>query len=79
MRHKLLIALEDRNNREPISLSDVCELDETYVLESLKGTKIPDDYWRRDRRHGAKVIKSGISKEYVCYCTAVQRDGGAVA
>ena len=79
MRHKLLIALEDRNSREPTSLSGVCELDETYVLESLKGTKIPEDYWRGARRHGAKAIKSGISKEYVCCCTGVQRNGDAVA
>jgi transposase-like protein len=79
MRHKILMALEDKNDREPVVLNGVCELDETYVLESLKGTPIPSDYWRKARKHGARAQKPGLSKEYVCCCTGIQRDGGAIA
>lgn len=60
-------------------LSDVKECDETFVLESLKGTEIPDDYWRGSRKHGAKAQKRGISDEYICICTGIGRESGAVA
>ena len=35
--------------------------------------------WRRARKHGAKAQKRGISNEYICICTGVGRESGAVA
>ena len=43
MRHKFLLALQDMAASKPIILSEVSELDETYVLESLKGKELPPD------------------------------------
>jgi len=79
MRHKILVAVEHCDSIDPISLEGDCELDETYVLESLKGTKIPDDYWRGPRKHGAKAMSRGISSEQVCICTGIARGGMAYA
>lgn len=77
MRHKILLALEAEEMRNPTVLDGVCELDDTYVLESLKGTKIAEDYWRKPRKHGAVAQKRGLSNEYICISTGVQRDGAA--
>ncbi len=63
----------------PVALSGVCETDETYVLESMKGRKIPDGYHRKPRKHGAIATKRGISSEYVCVCTSVSSEGENVA
>jgi hypothetical protein len=79
MRHKILLSLESEEEREPIVLCGVCELDDTYVLESLKGSKIPDDYWRKPRKHGATAQKRGISNEYISISTGIQRDGKSIA
>jgi transposase-like protein len=79
MRHKILLSLEAEEEREPTTLEGVCELDDTYVLESLKGTKIPGGYWRGARKHGAKAQKRGVSSEYLCICTGVERNGPAVS
>jgi len=79
MRHKLLLALESWEAKMPTVLDGVCEIDETYVLESMKGTKVPDGYWRPARLHGAKAQKRGISNEYISICTGVERDGKAIA
>jgi len=79
MRHKILYAIEQSLIEFPVPLSGVCETDETYVLESVKGRKIPDDYHRRPRKHGAVAAKRGISNEYVCVCTSVSEEGGNVA
>ena len=46
MRHKILAAMEDSETKNPTRLSAVKECDETFVLESLKGTEIPAGYWR---------------------------------
>lgn len=73
MRHKILIAMQDVMNDEPTMLGDVCELDETYVLESYKGTKLAPGFGRKPRKHGAVAQKRGISDEYICLCTGVQR------
>jgi transposase-like protein len=75
MRHKILLALEAEEKLNPTVLDGVCELDDTYVLESLKGTKITDDYWRGPRKHGAVAQKRGLSNEYICISAGVQRDG----
>ncbi len=79
MRHKILCALEQEERAHPATLSGVCEADETYVLESYKGKKLPDGFWRKPRKHGAVAAKPGLSQEYVCVCTGVERDGNAVA
>jgi transposase-like protein len=79
MRHKILMAVEHCDSIDPISLEGSCELDETYVLESLKGTKIPEDYWRGPRKHGAKAASRGMSSEQVCICTGIARGGRAYA
>lgn len=78
MRHKILFALEEHAKATPAVLNGVCELDETFVLESCKGTEFDSEFWRKPRRHGAVAQSSGISEEYICICTGVQRDGKAV-
>jgi transposase-like protein len=75
MRHKILSGLETFEAQRPTVLSGVCEVDDTYVLENYKGARLPDDFWRGARRHGAKAQKRGISSEYVSVQTGVMRDG----
>jgi hypothetical protein len=77
MRHKILIAMQDALSKDPTILGDVCELDETYVLDCYKGKQLPETCPRGPRKHGAKAQKRGISNEYVCLCTGVQRKGEA--
>jgi transposase-like protein len=79
MRHKILYCIEQSLVKEPTELTGVCEADETYVLESVKGRKIPNDYHRKPRKHGAVASKRGISDEYVCICTSVTGEGEKVA
>jgi transposase-like protein len=78
MRHKILFCLEQEENRNPTHLEGVCEADETYILESFKGTKLPPDFWREPRKHGAVAVKRGLSNEYICVCAGIERDGDAV-
>lgn len=77
MRHKILIALQDISVEKPEKLGDVSELDETYVLDCYKGAKLPDNIDRNPRKHGAVAQKRGISNEYICLCTGVQRKSAA--
>lgn len=79
MRHKVLIALTDLQSEESLYLSEVTEMDETYVLDSYKGKHLPAGTGRRPRKHGAKATKRGISNEYVCICTGVQPSGKRLA
>jgi transposase-like protein len=79
LRHKILMALEDEEKEEAVVLDGVCEIDDAYVLESLKGTEIPREYGRKARKHGAKAEKAGVSDEYVNICTGVEREGKAYA
>jgi transposase-like protein len=79
MRHKILQCIERSLVANPTELTGACETDETYVLESVKGRKIPDGYHRKPRKHGAKASKRGISEEYVCVCASVTGDGENVA
>jgi len=79
MRHKFLIALAALLEEQCPCLQDVSEVDETYVLESYKGKELPESVCRNPRKHGAKAGKRGISNEYICICTGVQRKGGAIA
>lgn len=79
MRHKVLMALQDMLEKEPVLLSGITELDETFVLDCYKGKPVPKEANRNARKHGAKAAKRGISSEYVAICTGVQRDGKAIA
>lgn len=79
MRHKVLVALADLRSEENLILSEVTEMDETYVLDSYKGKPLPTNINRKPRKHGAKAVKRGISSEYICICTGVQRKGGCFA
>ena len=38
----------------------------------------PDIVNRKIRKHGAKAVKHGISNEYVCICTGLQRKGNVI-
>lgn len=79
MRHKILFSMEQEESKNPTKLNGVCEADETYVLESYKGKKLPDNFWRKPRKHGGVAEKRGLSNEYICVCTGVERDGNAIA
>ncbi len=79
MRHKILLAVEEEERNHPIKLSGVCEADETYILESYKGNRIPENFWRKSRKHGAVASKPGLSNEYICVCAGIERDGNAIA
>jgi len=79
MRHKILTALEQNEAANLTVLKGESELDETYVLEDLKGKKLPAGYWRGPRKHGAKALMSGISSEHVCIMTGIERGGAAYA
>ena len=79
MRHKILYGIEQSQIETPVKLSGVCEADETYILENYKGSKLPDEFWRKPRKHGAKAEKSGLSNEYICICAAVEREGKSLA
>lgn len=75
MRHKILMAIQDLQQADPSILSEVSELDETYVLESFKGSPIPGEK-RPARRRGGSASKRGLSDEQVCVCSGVQRNQG---
>ena len=79
MRHKVLMALQDLLEKNPVLLSGIAEFDETFVLDCYKGSPVPEAAGRKARKHGAKAAKRGISNEYIAVCTGVQRDGGAIA
>jgi transposase-like protein len=78
MRHKILYCVEQAILNTAGVLEGVCEADETYVLESVKGRKIPEGYHRKPRKHGAKASKAGLSEEYICVCTSVDADNNCV-
>jgi hypothetical protein len=79
MRHKILYCVEQSLVANPTKLTGACETDETYVLESMKGRKLPSDYHRKPRKHGAVASKRGISDEYVCICASVSGESKNVA
>ncbi len=76
MRHKILLALQYLGEKEPTTLKNIAELDETYVLESQKGKKLGDESSRPPRKRGSKASKRGLSNEQVCICTGVERNKG---
>ena len=77
MRHKILLALQYLEEMEPTELSNIAELDETYVLESEKGKKFGENATREPRKRGSKATKRGLSDEQVCICTGVERNKGS--
>lgn len=79
MRHKILIALQELPETVDILLDGISELDETFVLDCYKGKPLPETVGRKARKHGAKAQKRGISNEYVCICTGIERKGDAYA
>jgi transposase-like protein len=79
MRHKILHCVEQAIANAQIEMDGVCEADETYVLESVKGRKIHENYHRKPRKHGAVASKRGISDEYICVCTGVDADNRCTA
>jgi len=79
MRHKILYGLEQEEARNPTKFDGVCEMDETYVLESRKGKELPHGYYRKARKHGEPAAKPGLSDEYICVCAGVERNGGVLS
>ena len=79
MRHKILLALQALPETADVCLGEVSEFDETFVLDCYKGRKLDNTVNRAPRRHGAKAEKRGISNEYICICTGIQRKGDALA
>lgn len=79
MRHKVLMSLQQLPEINKVCLGDVSEFDETFVLDCYKGKKLDSSIPRKPRKHGAKAEKRGISSEYVCICTGIQRKGDAIA
>lgn len=71
-RHKFLVLLEDILFNEDSYLSGTIEIDETYELESSKGTH-PDN--RKARKRGEPSKYRGISHEQVCIVTSTDRQG----
>ena len=79
MRHKILHALEDVGIEYAVTLDGITELDETFVLDSYKGKKLPDSVDRKPRKHGEGAQKKGLSHEFICICAGVERGGPAMA
>jgi hypothetical protein len=79
MRHKILYCIEQSAIMNPTALIGTCETDETYVLESEKGRKFPENHHRKPRKHGARASKAGISNEYICVCASVTGGGEQIA
>ena len=79
LRHKILTALEAILELNPTTLTEIAELDETYVPDNYKGTPLPDDVGRAPRKRGGKAALRGISEKQICICTGVQRNGPVMA
>lgn len=75
MRHKLLAFLSKNMKNMPI-LDGIIETDETFVVESRKGTPVLD---RKPRKHGEGAQSRGISSEQLCVCVAADRNAHVIA
>ena len=73
-----MLALEDLQEISSAMIEDVVEADETYVLESEKGTKFGPGAKRKPRKRGTPAAKCGLSDEQICICTAVQCNSGDI-
>jgi transposase-like protein len=79
LRHKILCCIEQEFKTNPTKRTGICETDETYVLESLKGRKLPANYYRKPRKHGAVAAKRGLSNEYICVCASVTENNQSLS
>jgi transposase-like protein len=59
----------------PVALHGITEADETYLLESQKGSRHIN---RKPRKRGGSASKRGLSKEQICILIARDRAGGTV-
>ena len=59
----------------PAALNDIVEADETFLLESQKGSRTLN---RPPRRRGGRAAKRGISSELDCILVARDRNGGTI-
>lgn len=75
MRHKLLVYIEEVVISSA-PLEALIEADETYMIESQKGTKVTH---RKPRRHGEPSGKRGLSNEQMCICVATDRNHHVIA
>lgn len=75
MRHKLLVYMEEIVTSSA-PLEALIEADETYVIESQKGTKVTH---RKPRKHGETSGKRGLSNDQLCICVATDRDHHVIA
>lgn len=75
MRNKLLVYMEEVVTSSA-PLKALIEADETYVIESQKGTKVTH---RKPRRHGESFGKRGLSNDQLCICVATERDHHVIA
>ncbi|MGL5978063.1 MAG: IS1595 family transposase, partial [Erysipelotrichaceae bacterium] len=74
LRHKFLHALEIL--MQEIDLENLIEMDETYVLESNKGTK---QETRLPRKRGETALERGLSLQQICCTFACDRSGNVIA
>lgn len=70
-RHKFLCLLEEILEQANITVDGTVEIDETYVLESCKGTK---PVHRKARHRGGHSSFRGISHEQICIVTTTDRN-----
>ena len=71
-RHKFLSLPEKQQAK---ILSGIAEADETFVLNSKKGSR---ELGRKPRKRGTKATKRGLSDEYVCVLVARDRTGATL-
>ena len=72
-RHRFLSWVK---RERPEALQGITEADETYFLESDKGSR---QLTRRPHKRGASASKRGLSKEQVCVLVARDRSGQTLA
>lgn len=70
-RHKFLVVLEEILDKSKDIVSGTVEFDETYLLESVKGTSPKN---RKARHRGEPSNLRGISHEQVCIVTTTDRN-----
>ncbi len=75
MRHKLLAFMESMT-KATVFLDELVEADETYIIESQKGTACVA---RKPRKHGEGATKRGLSNEQYCVCVATDRNNKLIA
>jgi transposase-like protein len=73
-RHKVLDAIKQFDGRGDVE--GIVEADETFFLESFKGNHKKSSFTmpRKPHKRGGQAKTSGISKEYVCVSTAIDRN-----